>query len=239
MVRAIVWGENVHEREEPRVAALYPDGMHSCIAGALEEDREIRAGTATLDQPEHGLCESTLDECEVLYWWGHAAHDRVEDAIVDRVHRRVLEGMGLVALHSAHYSKIFRRLLGTSCSLTWREADERERLWNCAPGHRITRGIGRTIEIPQSEMYGEPFRIPPPDEQIFLSWFQGGEAFRSGCTWRRGNGRVFYFSPGHESYPIYHQEEIRLVLRNAAHWARQRSVDVDSCPRVDPLEDLG
>jgi trehalose utilization protein len=135
-----------------------------------------------------------------------------------------------VALHSAHYSKIFRRLLGTTCSLTWREAGERERVWNCAPGHPITRGIGDYFELEASEMYGEPFGIPAPDQQILISWFKGGEVFRSGCTWTRGNGRVFYFSPGHETYPIYHQEPVQRILRNAATWAAQRSVVTDSCP---------
>jgi trehalose utilization protein len=85
-------------------------------------------------------------------------------------------------------------------------------------------------------MYGEPFAIPTPDEMIFLSWFEGGEAFRSGCTWKRGNGKIFYFRPGHETYPTYHQKEVRLVLQNAARWARpEGSRWVDSCPNI-PIE---
>jgi trehalose utilization protein len=137
------------------------------------------------------------------------------------VQYRVLEGMGLIVLHSGHFSKIFKRLLGTSCALTWREAGERERLWVCNPGHPIVAGLDQPyIELEQTEMYGEPFDIPTPDEQIFISWFQGGEVFRSGCTWKRGNGKIFYFRPGHETYPIYHNEQVQLVLRNAVHWAR-------------------
>jgi trehalose utilization protein len=160
----------------------------------------------------------------------------VEDEIVERVHRRVLEGMGLIALHSAHYAKIFKRLLGTSCSLTWREAGEKERLWVCNPGHPLAQGLGAYFEIPHEEMYGEPFGIPAPDEVVFLSWFAGGEAFRSGCTWKRGNGKIFYFRPGHETYPTYHQKEVRIVLRNAAHWARpEGSRWIDTCPNV-PIE---
>jgi trehalose utilization protein len=235
-IRVTVWGENVHEREHPVVAKVYPKGMHEAIAEGLREEAGLEVKTATLEQPEHGLTEKVLEETDVLFWWGHCAHGRVEDKVVERVHARVLEGMGLVALHSAHYAKIFKRLMGTSCSLTWREAGEKERLWVCQPGHPIAQGLGRYFEIPQEEMYGEPFGIPAAEETIFLSWFQGGEAFRSGCTWKRGNGKIFYFRPGHETYPTYFQKEVRLVLRNAARWAApEGSRWADSCPNV-PIE---
>jgi len=220
MIHVTVWGENVHERTQPAVAAIYPRGMHACLAEALRSDLEIEPSTATLDQPEHGLTEEVLDRTDVLTWWGHKAHAQVADAVVDRVQRRVLEGMGLIVLHSGHYSKIFKRLLGTACSLSWREAGERERLWVVAPGHPIARGIDRSFEIESEEMYGEPFAIPTPDELVFISWFQGGEVFRSGCCFRRGNGRIFYFRPGHETYPTYHHPQVQLVIRNAVHWAR-------------------
>jgi len=233
MARVTVWGENFHDREDAHVRAVYPETMHECIAAALREERTLSVRTATLDQPLHGLPEPVLAETDVLTWWGHAAHDRVEEAVVERVHRRVLEGMGLVVLHSGHYSKIFRRLLGTSCSLTWREADERERIWICDPGHPIAQDLPRYFELERSEMYGEPFRIPTPDEQVFISWFEGGEVFRSGCTWRRGNGRIFFFSPGHESYPIFRDRHVRQVMRNAVKWAAQTSLVKDSCPRID------
>jgi trehalose utilization protein len=232
MTRVTVWGENVHERRDAHVREVYPETMHECIAAALREDTTLRVRTATLDQPEHGLSEAALADTDVLTWWGHAAHDQVADAVVDRVHRRVLEGMGLVVLHSGHYSKIFKLLMGTTCSLTWREADELERVWICDPGHPIAQGLPRFFEIEKSEMYGEPFGIPPPDEQVFLSWFEGGEVFRSGCTWRRGNGRVFYFSPGHEAYPIFRDANVRQVLRNAVRWAAPTSTVKDACPMI-------
>jgi trehalose utilization protein len=232
MVRVTVWGENVHDRRDAHVRAVYPETMHECIAGALREDAGLKVRTATLDQAEHGLSESVLAETDVLTWWGHAAHGQVQDAVVERVQKRVLEGMGLIVLHSGHYSKIFKRLMGTSCSLTWREADELERVWLCDPGHPIARGLPRYFEIEKSEMYGEPFGIPPPDEQVFLSWFQGGEVFRSGCTWRRGNGRVFYFSPGHEAYAIFRDQHVRQVLRNAANWAHTPTTVKDGCPMI-------
>jgi trehalose utilization protein len=235
-IRTTIFGENVHEQEHAAVRAVYPDGMHETLASALRESDEFVARTVTLQQPEHGLTEEVLAATDVLVWWGHAAHGKVEDRIVDRVQRRVLEGMGLVVLHSGHYSKIFKRLLGTTCSLTWREAGERERLWVCNPGHPIAHGIDRSFEIPSEEMYGEPFAIPNPDEVVFLSWFEGGEAFRSGCTWRRGNGKIFYFRPGHETYPTYHQPEVRLVIRNGVRWARPEGAPwIDSCPNV-PVE---
>jgi trehalose utilization protein len=235
-IRVTVWGENVHEQKSELVRSLYPKGMHACIADALSADPEIEARTATLQEPEHGLTEQVLAETDVLSWWGHAAHGQVADAVVDRVQKRVLEGMGLLALHSAHYSKIFKRLLGTSCSLTWREAGEKERLWICNPGHRIAQGLGTHFELEMEEMYGEPFGIPAPEEQVFISWFEGGEVFRSGCCWRRGNGKIFYFRPGHEAYPTYYDEQVRLVLRNAVHWARPEAQPwIDTCPNV-PIE---
>jgi trehalose utilization protein len=173
----------------------------------------------------------------VLFRWGHAAHGDVEERIVDLVQRHVWQGMGLVCLHSAHFSKVFRRLTGAPCALRWREAGERERLWVVNPAHDLVQGIGPYVELEQSEMYGEPFTIPEPDETIFMSWFEGGDVFRSGVTFRRGNGKIFYFSPGHEMYPIYHQAEIKQILKNAARWAApdRRFADVDVAANA-PIE---
>jgi len=218
-IKVTVWGENIHENTNEDVRTLYPDGMHTCIAAALNTHAQISAGTATLQQPEHGLDMQTLDTTDVLCWWGHAAHDQVSDEIVERVLQRVWEGMGLLVLHSGHFSKIFKRLLGTPCSLNWREAGEKERLWVINQSHPICQGIDRYFELPQSEMYGEPFTVPEPMESVFISWFSGGEVFRSGLTWQRGAGRIFYFGPGHETYPIYHDSNVQKVLINAVHWA--------------------
>jgi len=237
MIRVTVWGENVHEHKHQVVGDLYPKGMHGCIADALNADEAIEARTATLQEPEHGLTEQVLAETDVLTWWGHCAHGDVQDEIVDRVQARVLQGMGLLVLHSGHMSKIFRRLMGTSGTLKWREAGEKERLWVCDPGHPIANGLGEYIELEQTEMYGEPFGIPTPDENVFISWFKGGEVFRSGCTWKRGSGNIFYFRPGHETYPIYHNQEVQLVLRNAVKWANPegaRNASAGKCPNVKP-----
>lgn len=232
-IRVLVWGENVHERENPLVAEVYPEGMHHTIADGVGEKGEFDVSTATLHDPEHGLTEEALADTDVLVWWGHAAHGDVNDDAVQRVVARVWQGMGFIALHSSHYSKPFMRLMGTSCSLTWREAGEKERLWVCNPAHPIARGIDRYFEIENTEMYGEPFAIPTPDEMVFISWFAGGDVFRSGCTWKRGNGRIFYFRPGHETYPIYFHPMVRLVLRNAVKWAAPDAERwIDSCPQV-------
>lgn len=237
-LRVTVWGEYRHEKKNPKVAALYPDGMHATIAAFLRRDPANEVRTATLDEPEHGLGGDVLETTDVLVWWGHMAHGEVSDEIVARAKTRVLEGMGLVVLHSGHYAKLFKALLGTTCSLKWRESTDKERLWNVAPGHPITQGVGEFFEIPQEEMYGEPFGIPEPDELLFISWFTGGEVFRSGATWRRGHGRIFYFRPGHETYPTYHQPEVQRVIANGVAWARPLVRIPDACPNSPALEPL-
>jgi len=218
-IRVTVWNEYRHEKTHEEVAKVYPEGIHGQIAKVLSAHDDITVRTATLDEPEHGLTEDVLAETDVLTWWGHMAHREVKDEIVDRVQARILEGMGLIVLHSAHFSKIFQRMMGTTCNLKWREIGERERLWLVDPAHPIARDLGEYIEIPHVEMYGERFDIPQPDELVFISWFQGGEVFRSGCCYHRGNGKIFYFRPGHETLPIYYQKEVQQVLVNAVRWA--------------------
>ena len=237
-IRVTVWNEFRHEKTNATVKKLYPDGMHAAIASHLGKQAGIKARTATLDEPSHGLTDEVLAATDVLIWWGHMAHHEVQDAIVERVQTQVLEGMGFIGLHSAHMSKIFRRLMGTSGALKWREAGEKERLWNIEPSHPITEGLGEYFELQHTEMYGERFDVPTPDEVVFISWFQGGEVFRSGCTWRRGHGKVFYFRPGHETYPIYHDANVLRVITNACRWAAPRIRQSLACPNVKALEPL-
>ncbi len=235
-LKVTVWNEFVHEIKNDAVKEIYPDGMHAVIAEALNAQSDVEARTATLAEPDHGLTEEVLENTDVLTWWGHIAHGDVDDEIVARVHQHVLSGMGLIALHSAHFSKIFKAVMGTNCSLQWREAGEKERLWNLEPGHPITEGIGDFIELPHVEMYGERFDIPTPDKLIFVSWFEGGDIFRSGCCWERSHGRIFYFRPGHETYPIYHNEEVQRVITNAVRWAapriRRSTADAPNTPEA-------
>lgn len=234
-IRTVVWGENVHEQKSKVVQEIYPDGMHNCIASALSRDPGLSVTTATLQEPDHGLTEKRLAETDVLLWWGHAAHGDVEDAVVERVCNAVWAGMGLIFLHSAHFSKPFKRLMGAPCNLSWREAGERERLWVTSRHHPITRGLPDSFELEHEEMYGEPFGVPEPLETVFVSWFQGGEVFRSGLTYRRGAGNVFYFRPGHETYPTYHDANVQTVIANAVHWAYNpmaRISDPNAAPNV-------
>lgn len=220
-IHTLVWGENRHEQREPGVAERYPEGMHGAIRAGIEQYLGAAASvtTTTLDEPEHGLSERVLAETDVLLWWGHAAHDEVSDEVVDRVHRHVLSGMGLIVLHSGHFSKIFQKLMGTTCSLRWRGEADRELVWTIDPTHPIARGVPHPIVIEEQEMYGEFFDVPAPDELVFVSSFSGGEVFRSGCTWRRGHGKIFFFSPGDQEYPVYHHEDVRRVIANGVEWA--------------------
>jgi trehalose utilization protein len=217
--RITVWNEGRHEKQNPRVQAVYPEGLHAAIAEGLRAAGFAHVQTATLDMPEHGLTEAVLAETDVLTWWGHMAHDDVQDAVVERVYQRVQEGMGLIVLHSGHFSKIFKRLMGTTGNLMWREAGERERVWCVNPAHPIAADLPDQFLLEHEEMYGEPFGIPEPDSLVFVSWFEGGEIFRSGACWARGRGKVFYFRPGHETYPTYFDANIRRVIANAVRWA--------------------
>ena len=230
-LRIVVWHEYRHDNpnhaeHSKECIKLYPEGMHTVMKSAIEEhlaDRwpgGVQITTLTLDQDrDHGLSDQLLADTDVMTWWGHCAHDVVQDHWADKVAQRVREGMGLVVLHSGHYAKPFKRLMGTNCHLRWREAAEKERLWVTCPGHPITAGLAKDyIQLEHTEMYGEHFDIPDPDELIFISNFEGGEVFRSGCVWRRGAGKVFYFRPGHETFPIYYHPDIRRVLANGVQY---------------------
>ncbi|MDB5296032.1 MAG: PalA [Phycisphaerales bacterium] len=221
-VRVLIWHEHRHEKINPRVADLYPDGMHEAIAAALRLDPRLRVETATLDDPNHGITADRLADTDVIVWWGHMAHHEVNDDAVDLVTRAVWDGTGAVFLHSAHFAKPFKRLMGTGCDLKWREAGDKEILWVTRPGHPLVDGIDDHIVLPHEEMYGEFFDVPEPDETVMISSFSGGEVFRSLMTWTRGAGRVAYFRPGHETYPTYHDPQVLRVIRNACHWAATR-----------------
>ena len=240
-IRVTVWNEFRHEKTHEAVKKVYPKGMHTVIAKALKAQEDMTVRTATLDDPEHGLTEAVLAKTDVLLWWGHQHHHEVSEDVVKKVCRRVINGMGLIPLHSGHASRPFQRLLGTSTgSLLWREANDKERLWCVAPSHPIAAGLPAYFELPAEEMYGEYFDIPAPDDLVFISWFTGGEVFRSGCCFNRGHGRIFYFRPGHESYPTYYDKNVIKVITNAIRWAAPtpNMAKRDFGMRA-PLEDLG
>ena len=237
MINVTVWNEFRHEIEDEEVKAVYPTGIHNCIKDFLKTDEELNVRTATLDEENCGLSDDVLNSTDVLIWWGHCHHDKVPDELVEKIYNRVMCGMGFIALHSAHFSKPFKRLMGSTCSLKWRDGD-RERLWCVLPSHEIAKGVPEQIVIPVEEMYGERFDVPTPDELIFIGWFNGGEVFRSGCAWNKGLGRVFYFQPGHESNPTYHIPEIQKIITNAVHWANPNFIakEID-CPWVPSQEE--
>ena len=236
-LRVTVWNEFRHEQHNPVIKKIYPRGIHGAIAKYLK-GQEYKVSTATLDQPEHGLTDKLLQNTDVLIWWSHIANHEVSDTVTERIQKRVLDGMGLIVLHSGLTSNIFKRLLGTTCDIKWREADETERLWVVQPGHPIVEGLGEYIELEREEMYGEFFDIPQPDELIFVSWFTGGEVFRSGCTFIRGRGKIFYFRPGHETYPTYHNEQVLKVISNAVRWAAPVNGPQPVYGNAKPLENI-
>lgn len=217
MLKVTVWNEYKHERELEEIRKVYPEGIHGCIAGFLKEEADFCVRTATFDMEKHGLTEEVLQDTDVLIIWSHALQDEFLDEVAERVQKHVLAGMGLIALHSAHYSKIMKKLLGTSMTLKWKHG-EREKLWCIAPTHPIAAGLPEVIEITQEEMYGEFFDIPKPDEVIFSGWFSSGHVFRSGCTFSRGYGKIFYFQPGHEEYPVYRISHIQQIIKNAVRF---------------------
>lgn len=237
MINVTIWNEFLHEKQHEEVARVYPEGIHIALQNGLA-NQQFNIRTATLEQPEHGLTQEVLDSTDVLLWWGHMGHDQVEDDIVERVHNRVMAGMGLIVLHSAHFSKVFKKLMGTGCDLKWREANEKERIWVVNPGHRIAEGLPEYITLDHEEMYGEHFDIPTPDELVLISWFQGGEVFRSGCTFYRGQGKIFYFRPGHETFPTYYNEHVLKVIANGIHWANPTKTATPVRGNHQPLEQL-
>lgn len=248
-IKITVWNEFVHEKKNKTVKKIYPNGIHEQIAQYLRKQPGFKVRTATLEDKDHGLTKDVINDTDVLIWWGHAAHDKVKDEIVDRVQNAVLNGMGLIVLHSGHFSKVFKRLMGTSCGLTWREDAERELLWVTDPYHPIAKGIDDGVfEVEYEEMYGEFFDIPKPDDIVFISNFEGGEVFRSGVTFHRGRGKIFYFRPGHESYPTYHNEMVLKVIANACKWCkfdgtREGAPTINVCTGMKfsmrPVEDRG
>ncbi|MBI1773919.1 MAG: ThuA domain-containing protein [Proteobacteria bacterium] len=225
MSRVTVWNEYRHEVRRPEVGSVYPKGIHHVLADALNKHGLSPVRTAILDEPAQGLPERLLNETDVLVWWGHGYHEEVSDTLVAAVQSRVLAGMGLVVLHSGHFSKLFRKLMGTPCTVKWRATGELERLWVVAPGHPIVAGLPPYFELPKEEMYGEPFEVPPPEDLILISWFKGGEVFRSGCCYRRGRGRIFYFRPGHETFPTYYDGNVQRVIANGVRWAAPEAVE--------------
>jgi len=239
-IKVTVWNEFLDEQKKPGVVSVYPEGLHTTIAAFLNRDGEISARVSIISDPEQGLTEQILDNTDVLIWWGHMHHNEIQDVFVKRVVERVQRGMGIIFLHSAHKSKPFMSLLGTTGYLGWREAEEKSRVWTVSPTHPIAAGIPEQFLLEHEEMYSEPFGIPEPDATVFISWFEGGNVFRSGVAFQREYGKIFYFQHGHETYPIYHNSHVQRIITNAVKWAKPGiRVNSRDCPNLKALEKIG
>ncbi len=236
MIKVTVWNEFEHEKTNPQVGSIYPNGIHTAIKDFLDIYDDIEVKTSTLDLDDCGVSQQLLDDTDVLIWWGHCAHNKVSDHAAELVQNAVLSGMGFIALHSAHHSKPFKRLMGTTCNLSWREDGDKERIWVIKPGHPIACGIDRYFELEHEETYSEPFDIPEPDELVFGGWYEGGEIFRSGCCFYRGNGKIFYFQPGHETFPIFKDKNVQMIIKNAVYWAAPTCRVKLECPHVKKID---
>ncbi len=231
-MKIAIFNEFIHEKNDANVREIYPEGIHGQIASLFADQHTVR--TFTLDNIGE-LTDQVLRDTDVMFWWGHVGHHRVPDAVAESVRDAVLRGMGMIFLHSAHHSKPFRLLMGTPCNLGWRENGDWERVWVCDPSHPIVQGVDRYFELEHEEVYVEPFMIPEPDKLILIGAYQGGEAFRAGCCYRRGYGKIFYFQPGHETYRSFYHPAVQTILKNAAEWVKSDYRAELTCPHVEQI----
>ncbi len=212
----------------------YPNGMGNCLKDFLQSAYDDVTLITYDDKGADELTDDIIEKTDVMFWWGHWYHGAILEELADKIVSRVQRGMGMVFLHSAHMSKPFKKLIGSTGTLKWREVGEHERLWCVDMSHPIAEGLGEYIDIPQEEMYGEPFDIPKPDELVYIGWFQGGEVFRGGCVFKRGRGKFFYFNPGHETYPTYRILKIQKLLIQACEYVAPKTPIIDKleCPNV-------
>lgn len=240
MIKVTIFNEFLHEQEDERVKAVYPNGIHNQLKSFLESDDVVVRTVVEYDSERKvitdcGITDELLDDTDVLIWWGHVGHQHVPDEVVEKCYKHVLNGMGAIFLHSAHHSKLFKKLMGTSCNLKWRDG-EKERLWNINPIHPIMQGIGEFFDVPAEEMYGEMFDIPTPDDLLMIGTYTSHEVFRSACTWQRAYGKVFYFQPGHETNPTYMIPEVQTIIKNAVQWAKPVMRQELPCPHYQKVE---
>ena len=234
-LKVTIWNEFRHEKTKEAVKAIYPNGLHAVIGEFLGEDESLEIRLAALDDPDQGLPDEVLEDTDVLIWWGHMAHKEVDDALVEKIRKRVYLGkMGFIALHSGHHSKPFKAIVGTNGNLQWGR-NQKEIVWNMSPGHPIAAGIPDHFLIESEELYAEPFYIPQPEELIFGAWFEDGFIFRAGCVFHRGAGRVFYFQPGHETCKSFFNPYVRRIIKNAVDYVKPTALGFtveDKCPHI-------
>lgn len=223
-INVVIWNEFRHEKGDPAVAQIYPDGIHAFIRDFLKEDDNLNITLAALDDPDQGISDELLNKTDVLFWWGHMAHGEVDDKLVEKIRNRVYAGkMGLIVLHSGHHSKVFRSIVGATGNLSWGR-NQKEVVWNLMPQHPIAAGIPDHFILQSEELYAEPFYIPQPDQLVFGGWYEDGHIFRSGCCFFRGVGKIFYFQPGHEYCRSFYNPYVQRIIRNAVEWVKPADI---------------
>ena len=233
-INVTIWNEFRHEKTVEAAKKLYPDGLHAFIRDFLECE-QVKVTLAALDDENQGLSDDLLKSTDVLIWWGHMAHGEVKDELVEKIYNRVHSGMGLICLHSAHGSKVFKKVLSSTGTLAWGR-NQKCVIWNLAPTHPIAAGVPLHFELFE-ELYSEPFAIPKPDDLIFTTWYEDGYIFRGGATFTRGLGKIFYFHPGHETCDSYYNEHVQTIIKNAVRFCAPAAVGdgcaITNCPRLD------
>ncbi|MCI8623421.1 MAG: trehalose utilization protein ThuA [Provencibacterium sp.] len=241
-IRVTVWNEFYDDPRHPAIQELYPGGVQEYLASVLREEPDMAVTARHFYEDDAcGLSDEVLDSTDVLLVYGHILRDNVpEDRVKKLIERVVKEGMGVIFLHSALWMNLFQRLVGPGAYCGYRELGERERVWVVNRNHPIAAGLPSSFVIPHTEVYSEPAGFPDPDELVFISWYQGGEAARSGMVWRRGAGRIFYFSPGHAWYNAMQIPEYHTVIKNAVRWAVPPSSPppLNRSAELTPLEDI-
>ncbi len=267
-LKVLVWDEQQDAQKQ-----VYPNYLGNWIAEYLNKQEGVVTRSVSLKDADQGLADENIEWADVVIWWGHQKHNQVADAPVGKIVERIKSGQcGLIALHSAHWSKVFKAAMyerfkqdvlarlpatvdkskvdfvkkkeGKPEVLSEEDKDGRHVVTvvapNCglggvradgAPGHLetklpdhpIAKGVPAKFDVKQTEMYNELFTVPEPDAVVFFETWDKGEKFRSGCCWALGQGRVFYFRPGHETYPVFHQEETLKVVHNAVLWSGKRT----------------
>ena len=267
-LKVLVWDEQQEAQKK-----AYENFLGNHIAEHLKKQPGLALRSVSINESQQGLSDENLEWAEAILWWGHVRHKDVDDAAVGKVIARLKAGKcGLVAIHSAHWSKPFKAamwerhqqdvlsripaadrgsvilktlpkeggadvartemrdgkieitLVVPNCGLgSWRADGAPSHVEVKAPDHPIAKGVPARFDVKQTEMYNEPFTVPAPDTVVFAESWDKGEKFRAGCCWKVGEGRVFYFRPGHETYPVFHQPETLQIAHNAALWVGKRT----------------
>ena len=223
--KVVVWSEgsaNVDEGSKK----VYPEDINTAIAEGLAplKARGWEIVKATLGDPDQGISDELLAGTDVLIWWGHKKHGEVKNELVDKIDQRVRDGkMGFIATHSSHFAKPFKKLMGTACSWGEYVVDGTSvEILVKEPSHPICRGV-RSFKLPKIERYGEPFAVPAPEAVPLDGRYTKPDGktapARMGLCWAVGKGKVFYFTPGHETYDDYYRPEVRRIFVNAVQWA--------------------